>query len=34
MVAVDYLTKKVEAEALASITLIKIKDFVYRNIVC
>ena len=34
MVAIDYFTKWVEAEALASITLAKIRDFVYRNIVC
>ena len=34
MVAVDYFTKWVEAEALASITPIKIREFVYRNIVC
>ena len=34
VVAVDYLTKWVEAEALASITSAKIKEFVYKNIVC
>ena len=34
VVAVDYFTKQVEAEALASITPMKIKEFVYRNIVC
>ena len=34
MVAVDYFTKWVKAETLASITPTKIKEFVYRNIVC
>ena len=34
VVLVDYFTKWVEAEALASITLLKIKEFVYKNIVC
>ena len=34
MVVVDYFTKWVEAKALASITPMKIKEFVYRNIVC
>ena len=34
VVAVDYFTKWVEAEALASITSEKIKEFVYKNIVC
>ena len=33
VVAVDYFTKCVEAETLASITPIKIKKFVYKNIV-
>ena len=33
VVAVDYFTKWVEAEALASITPIKIKKFVYKNII-
>ena len=33
VVAVDYFTKWVEAEALMSITLAKIKEFVYKNIV-
>ena len=32
--AIDYFTKWVEAEALASITPTKIKEFVYKNIVC
>ena len=34
MVAMDYFTKWVEAEALASITPTKIKEFVYHNIIC
>ena len=34
MVAVDYFTKWVEAEALASITPVKIKEFVCKSIVC
>ena len=34
VVAVDYFTKWVEAETLASITPEKIKEFVYKNIVC
>ena len=34
MVAMDYFTKWVEAEALALITPMKIKEVVYRNIVC
>ena len=33
-VTVDYFTKWVEAEALTSITPTKIKEFVYKNIVC
>ena len=33
VVAVNYFTKWVEAEALASITLAKIKEFVYKNII-
>ena len=32
--AADYFTKWVEEEALASITPAKIKEFVYKNIVC
>ena len=32
--AVDYFTKWVEAEVLASITHAKIKEFIYKNIVC
>ena len=31
---VDYFTKWVKAEALASITPTKIKELVYKNIVC
>ena len=34
VVAVDYFTKWVEAEALVSITPTKIKEFVYKNIIC
>ena len=34
VVAVDYFTKWVEAEAFGSITLTKIKEFIYKNIVC
>ena len=33
MVAVDYFTKYVEAEALTFITPAKIREFVYKNIV-
>ena len=33
VVAVDYFTKWVEAEALTSITPTKINEFVYKNIV-
>ena len=29
---IDYFTKWVEAEALASITPVKIREFVYKNI--
>ena len=32
--AVDYFTKWVEAKTLVSITPTKIKEFVYKNIVC
>ena len=34
VVAMDYFTKCVEAEVLISITPAKIKEFVYKNIVC
>ena len=33
MVAVDYFTMWVGAEALASITPMKIKEFIYKNII-
>ena len=33
MVAVDYFTKWVKAEVLASITPAKIREFVYKDIV-
>ena len=32
--AIDYFTKWVEVETLASIIPTKIKEFVYKNIVC
>ncbi|CAL2266284.1 unnamed protein product [Prunus armeniaca] len=34
VVAVDYFTKWVESEALATITAARIETFVWRNIVC
>ena len=34
VVAVHYFTKWVKAEVLASITLAKIRKFVYKNIIC
>ena len=34
VVAINYFIKWVEAEALVSITPAKIKEFVYKNIVC
>ena len=34
VVAVDYFTKWIEVKAFVSITLTKIKEFVYKNIVC
>ena len=34
VVAVDYFTKWVEAEPLASITTKKVLDFVVKNIIC
>ena len=34
VVGIDYFTKWVEAEALASITEKKIQSFVWRNIIC
>ena len=34
LVAIDYFTKWVEAEALATITKAKVQNFVWKNIVC
>ncbi|XP_074351476.1 uncharacterized protein LOC141690589 [Apium graveolens] len=34
VVAVDYFTKWVEAESLATITAVKLKEFVFRAILC
>ena len=34
LVAIDYFTKWVEAEALATITEVKVQNFVWKNIVC
>ena len=34
LVAIDYFTKWVEAEALATITEAKIQSFVWKNIIC
>ena len=34
LVAIDYFTKWVEAEALATITEARIKNFVWKNIIC
>ena len=34
LVAIDYLTKWVEVEALTTITEIKVQNFVWKNIVC
>ena len=34
LVAIDYFTKWVEAEALAIITEAKIRSFVWKNIIC
>ena len=34
LVAIDYFTKWVEAEALAMITEAKVQNFVWKNIVC
>ena len=33
-VAIDYFTKWVEAEALATITEAKIRNFIWKNIIC
>ena len=32
--AIDYFTKWVEAEALATITMARIHNFVWKNIIC
>ena len=34
LVTIDYFTKWVEAEALATITEAKVQNFVWKNIVC
>ena len=34
LVAIDYFTKWVEVEALAMITEVRIRSFVWRNIIC
>ena len=34
LIAIDYFTKWVEAEALATITETKVQNFVWKNIVC
>ena len=34
IVAVNYFTKWIKVEALASIMPVKIKEFLYKNIVC
>ncbi|KAM1083474.1 hypothetical protein EV1_021766 [Malus domestica] len=34
IVAVDYFRKRAEIEPLATITEVKIKDFVWKNIIC
>ena len=34
LVAIDYFTKWVEAEALVTITETKVQNFVWKNIVC
>lgn len=34
LITIDYLTKWVEAEALATITEAKIQNFIWKNIVC
>ena len=34
LVAIDYFTKWVEAEALVTITKAKIRSFVWKNIIC
>ena len=34
LVAIDYFTKWVEAEALETITETKVQNFVWKNIIC
>lgn len=34
LITIDYFTKWVEAEALATITEAKIQNFIWKNIVC
>ena len=34
LIAIDYFTKWVEAEALATIIETKVQNFVWKNIVC
>ena len=34
LIAIDYFTKWVEAEALATITKVRIRSFVWKNIIC
>ena len=34
LVAIDYFTKCVEAEALATITKARVRNFVWKNIIC
>ena len=34
LVIIDYFTKWVEAEALATITETKVQNFIWKNIVC
>ena len=34
LVVIDYFTKWVEAEALATITETKVQNFIWKNIVC
>ena len=34
LVAIDYFTKWVEAEALSTITEVRVQSFVWKNIIC
>ena len=34
LIVIDYFTKWVEAEALATITKVKVRSFVWKSIVC